>query len=415
MRILHTSDWHLGVSAEQAPREQEHVLFLDWLINELKVREVEVLVHGGDVFHHVQPSARSQKLYYRFLASCLALPKLKHIIITGGNHDSASRLDAPRDILQALNVRVVGGLFGDDDSWEQCLCPIHDEDGNLSMVVVAVPYIHESRLGVRTTGRNAVEVREEMVKQFQFVYTSLADEAERLYGDVPMITTGHLTCYPETKKEVVEGHYHTPLHQMENLGSLPPEIFDDRFCYIALGHIHKMFQIGESNAWYAGSPIPTDIVEAQTPCWVIQVDVTPDHLAQVELVQVPNWRPIYDLQGPPEDVLKEIEGLEWEEPLPPYLYIDFHVDAPMYDGMTKVTELLQAFEKKRRPRVIRMKETLTAVEEAHPVLEDFSRKPLIELAPGEVFEKMYTIKHGQPPPEHIVSAFSSLLGEEEAS
>jgi exonuclease SbcD len=155
MRILHTSDWHLGVSAEQSPREEEHVLFLDWLYEELASREIEVLVHGGDVFHHVQPSARSQTLYYQFLARCVSLPKLRQIVIVGGNHDSASRLDAPSELLDALEVRVVGGLFKDDESWDRCICPIVDDDGNVELVILSLPSIHESRLPIRTTGKNA--------------------------------------------------------------------------------------------------------------------------------------------------------------------------------------------------------------------------------------------------------------------
>jgi exonuclease SbcD len=415
MRILHTSDWHLGVSAEQSPREEEHVLFLDWLYEELASREIEVLVHGGDVFHHVQPSARSQTLYYQFLARCVSLPKLRQIVIVGGNHDSASRLDAPSELLDALEVRVVGGLFKDDESWDRCICPIVDDDGNVELVILAVPYIHESRLGIRTTGKNAYEIREELVQAFRYVYTYLADLAEQRFGNVPMMTTGHLTCYPEQVTEI-EGGFHTPLHQIESLGSLPPEIFDERYCYIALGHIHKMMQIGDSNAWYAGSPIPTDIIEARTPCYVMQVDIdTQAHFANVTKVVVPNWRPILELEGPPDEVLEAIRNLEWEEPLAPYIYVDLHVEAPMYDGMNRVAEVLQTFDKKRRPRIVRLKETLMRPDDVHPVLETFERKPLIELSPTEVFEKIYHLRHEQPPTKSILSAFSSLLQEEDVA
>lgn len=414
MRILHTSDWHIGVSAEQAPREQEHVLFLEWLYNELAERKIDVLVHGGDVFHHVQPSARSQKLYYAFLAKCISLPHLRHIVITGGNHDSASRLDAPRELLDALNITVVGGLFGAGSDWDQCLCPVRNDAGDVECVIVAVPYIHESRLGIRTTGRNAFEIREEMVAQFRLIYTYLADLAEQRYGSVPLITTGHLTCYPERVKEV-EGGFHTPLHQIESLGSLPPEIFDDRFCYIALGHIHKMMQIGDSNAYYSGSPIPTDIIEAKTPCYVMDVKIHPSHIADVTKVVVPNWRPIYDLQGPCEEVFEQIKKLQWDEPLAPYLYIDLHVDAPVYDGLTRVSELLNVFEKERRPRVVRLKETLIASEREIQSMDSFEQAALLELSPAEVFEQMYVLKHEQAPTQQIMSAFSSLLIDHEDS
>lgn len=107
MRLLHTSDWHLGATLGGHPRDSEHQRFLAWLLETLKAQAVDVLLITGDIFDTANPPASAQRLYYDFLARCYTeLPALTLVII-GGNHDSASRLDAPADLLNHLRVRVV--------------------------------------------------------------------------------------------------------------------------------------------------------------------------------------------------------------------------------------------------------------------------------------------------------------------
>ncbi|MEC9441729.1 MAG: exonuclease subunit SbcD [Myxococcota bacterium] len=417
MRILHTSDWHLGVSMEQAPREEEHLRFLDWLIEQINERDVDILVHGGDTFHYVQPSARCLKIYYDFLARCGRETKLRQIIVTGGNHDSASRLDAPAPVLEALNVHVVGGLTGDEDTWSRCLCPIYTEAGDaVEAVVMAVPYMHESRLGVVTAGLKPMEIRDSMIDKFRGLYAKMADIAEEKYPDIPLITTGHLTCYPDGKTDV-EGAYHTPIHLIEALGSLPPDIFDLRYSYVALGHVHQKIEIAGPNAWYPGSPIPTDVTESRTPRHILIVDVDPNKPrahATVEEVEVPDWRPVFEMFGAPDDLFDRIKDLEWDQELRPYLYLDLHVEAPMPDGMMKLDEVLSSFDNGKRPRLVRFKETLVNPNNFGGVDPSALRSvPLNELTPTDVFEKMYLLKHGQPPTDEILTAFMSLLTDEQ--
>lgn len=412
MRILHTSDWHLGVSLEQASREEEHERFLDWLVELMAEKEVDVLLHGGDVFHTSQPAARSLRLYYQFIARCAFEKHLRQIVIVGGNHDSAARLDAPRDALEMLRVYVVGGVGNQDLGWDHYLCPIKDDEGEVALVIAAMPYIHEAHLGVRTTGRKPNEIWRELTELFTWQYSSLAEAAEQRYPGVPMITTGHLTCYPERRYEEEDAPYHTPLHLVEAVGSLPPSIFDERFSYVALGHIHKHMVIEEANAWYPGSPIPTDVVESRTPSYVLLVDVDPYGDTKVERIEVPRWRPILEMVGSPKDVLKQIEELTWEGKLPPYLYIDFQVKTPQYDGLQRIDEILQKYDPEHRPRVVRLKETLIRDEDEELPEEIDSEVSLEQLKPSEVFSMMYTLRHEQPPTEELMTAFQSLLADQ---
>ena len=415
MRILHTSDWHLGVSAEQAPRDEEHELFLDWLLDEIKSQDIDVLLNTGDTFHYVQPASRCMKSYYNFLARCARETNLKQIVIIGGNHDSPSRLDAPQPILENLHIKVVGGIYADETTWDRCLVPVHGEDGRIEAVIVAVPYVHEAKLGIVTTGKTPKALREEMIEGFTHLYTHLATRAEELYPTVPLIATGHLTCYEQDRGHVDSGDYHTPLHLIEALGSLPPSIFDSqrRYSYVALGHIHQMMRMPSVNAWYAGSPVPTDIIEARTPRFVLRVDTdlaNPRKHARVTPLEVPAWRPIYEISGSPEEAIAAVEGLPAYSELSPYLYIDVKVGEPMHDGLKQFHNVLDMRRPELRGRVVRFRELLEVPEDGDGAPTDY--KKLSAMTPSDVFAQMYRLKYETEVPEDIMTAFLSLLVED---
>jgi exonuclease SbcD len=109
MKILHTSDWHIGRSLYGRKRYDEFSAFLDWLAEFIQTENIDALLVAGDIFDTSMPSNRAQELYYRFLckvsASCC-----RHIVVIAGNHDSPSFLNAPKELLRALNVHVVGSI-----------------------------------------------------------------------------------------------------------------------------------------------------------------------------------------------------------------------------------------------------------------------------------------------------------------
>ena len=94
LRLLHTSDWHLGRTLYGRKRYEEFGAFLDWLAETIRRDEIDVLLVAGDVFDNSAPSHRAQELYYRFL--CRAAASCRHIVVAAGNHDSSSFLDAPK-------------------------------------------------------------------------------------------------------------------------------------------------------------------------------------------------------------------------------------------------------------------------------------------------------------------------------
>ena len=95
MKILHTSDWHLGRTLYGRKRYEEFEAFLAWLTETIREREIDALLVAGDVFDTSTPSNRAQELYYRFLCRVVA-SHCRHVVVIAGNHDSPSFLNAPR-------------------------------------------------------------------------------------------------------------------------------------------------------------------------------------------------------------------------------------------------------------------------------------------------------------------------------
>lgn len=408
LKILHTSDWHLGANLYNSSREEEHALFLEWLLETLRTREVDVLLMAGDVFHYAHPSAEALRLYYRFLARLGQETQVQQVVMVGGNHDSAARLDAPREILDMLRVHMVGGLSRVRAELERCLSPIRDAQGEVACVIAAVPYVHEFRLGVRTTGRPLPEVRLDIEEAFKGLYSDLADLCEEKYPGAPMITTGHMTCSGAN-----EDDYGTPIHMAALIGGLPPEIFDPRYSYVALGHIHRPFAVDGDRAWYSGSPVPLSVEEARWPQRAILVEVEgrrPEPQITLEHLEIPRWRELLEVKGSLDELSARLMALSSPCELPPFLYVEVLVEHYKVDIARPLLEALAMHPPERRPRILRVSQTLQA-----PELEEdpfaLPTTPLRNLEPEEVFVRLVRLKHQNEPREELLYAFRELLGE----
>ena len=145
--IFHTADWHLGQSFCGYDRDYEHCCFLNWLLAELKAQQPDALIVAGDVFDSINPSAIAQKRLYNFLADAhAALPKLQ-IVLTAGNHDAGARLEAPAEVLNRLNVAVIGTVRMDGQGNidpAKFLVPLKDPAGTVQAIVMAIPFLRPS-------------------------------------------------------------------------------------------------------------------------------------------------------------------------------------------------------------------------------------------------------------------------------
>lgn len=403
-RILHTSDWHLGVSLEAASREPDHTLFLDWLARTLAERKVDVLVVAGDVFDQATPSAESQRLYYRFLhriASGLGggTACVRHVVVIGGNHDSAARLEAPKDLLGAFDVHVVGGLAPGDEPVDRYLVPIRSAGGVVESVILAIPYVHEFRIGFRAAFADDVDLGKLLRDGFAALYTRVVDRAIAVYGDVPLIATGHMACMGSER-----GDAPIDLHHIGTLGALPPSIFDPRLQYVALGHIHRGFRVGASRAWYSGTPVALNLKEAQSQRRILLVDTQSGAQAEpvVESILVPAFRQILELRGAPAEVIAQLRALTWSTPLPPLVQAVAQVQAYRPGIGEQIAGAAPA-----GVQVVKVTQEREFVADEIHALRPVS---LSELDPETVFLRLCSA-HNEPVDAALLAAFRSLLAD----
>ena len=264
MRLLHTSDWHLGHTLHEASREEEHAAFLEWLLDTIEERDVDALLVTGDIFDSSNPPASAQRSWYRFLVAAGQRRPGLRVVAIAGNHDSAARLEAPREVLAALDVTVVGELPRVDGRLdpERLLVPLSDRDGVRRAWVAAVPYLRPSDLaGLPGAGDDEGEALgvDPKATRVAAVYAEAAAAARRKKRDgEAIVLTGHLYAAGTKLSELSERKI-----QKGNLEAVSLDAFDEDVAYVALGHLHLAQMVGgRENVRYAGSPIPLALSEA---------------------------------------------------------------------------------------------------------------------------------------------------------
>ena len=262
MKLLHTADLHLGRHLYGRRRHHEFAAFLDWLAATLEAEQVDVLVIAGDVFDTATPSPRSQAQYYQFLCRIAAGP-CRHVIITAGNHDSPAFLDAPRDILRALNVHVIGTAREPADE----VLLLRDRDGAPEAIVCAVPYLRERDLRSADAGESPAEKTAKLLDGIRAHYAAAVAHAETLRNGaaLPLIATVHLYTAGSQTSEAHD-------HEIGTLTHVPASVFPAAIDYLALGHIHLAQRLdGSETRRYSGSPLAHTFAEAaqnKTVCLV---------------------------------------------------------------------------------------------------------------------------------------------------
>lgn len=437
MRLLHTSDWHLGAAIKQVDCEAEQSRFLDWLLDTLEARGVDVLVVAGDIFHYSTPSNAARKLFYNFLSRCAGVDSLRKVIVVAGNHDSPTGLEAPRELLGHLDVHVVGALPRDEERWEDCLVPVENDAGEVELVVAAVPYVQEARLGVSLGDGGESELSRQYQEAFGRLYTTLADLAASRWPDAAMAATGHLTVYGKND-EPEPGDFHTGIHRtgkptervdesgptidtqmrIGTIDSMGPQIFDDRFDYVALGHIHRPMPVGGTrHIRYCGTPVATSLDETAPKRLVLQVDLDEHGVASADLpvdsLEVPTWRDIFELRGSEDELTDMLADLQSDAELPPAVFLRVVLgpdDAPGLDRLSRFKKTIEEnHDEGARPIIVELREETQFIGATE--LDGGAKLPPIEeLAHVDVFKAMYRRKFGTQgdPPERLLRKFSDI-------
>lgn len=366
MKILHTSDWHLGQNFMGKSRLEEHQAFLSWLLNVLKEQKIDLLLVSGDIFDTTTPPNYALELYYNFLKELSHIQTLKKTIITAGNHDSIATLKAPKELLELLNVHVI--TSGDDS--EDVVIVLKDAD-QLQAIICAVPYLRDSVIRDALESQTISEKEKLSNEGIKAYYAKVYKEALQLQKsrDIPIIAMGHLTTVgsrtSESEREIYIGG------TLDIGGDYLASMFD----YVALGHLHINQVVGNEHVRYSGSPLPLSFSESKNRQKVNIVTFNKKELS-IEELEVPRSRDLKVIKGNLEGIEKELKSVDDKTT---WIEIDLEDNNPMYANM-QIRELAEKLELSILALKVQKSDKQLQAKELQAISLD-------ELSPSEVFAK----------------------------
>ena len=393
MKILHTSDWHLGQSFFTKSRKYEHDAFLKWLLNEVDTHAIDAVIVAGDVFDTGTPPSYARELYHAFIGALQG--KQCTLVVLGGNHDSVSVLNESKSLLKYLNSHVIASTFG--DSAEQVIALKNSTD-EVGAILCAVPFIRPKDVLVSTAGQSAVDKRHalgEAIKQhYAMLYQqavalrkSIAAQTQQHAETIPIVATGHLTALGVSQSESVRDIYIGTLEGFD-AGGFPP------VDYIALGHIHRPQKVAKTeHIRYSGSPIPLSFDELNTQKQVVMVEFTSGQTA-ITPIPVPRFQAMEVIKGDLASIESAINSssaiADATEVSPVWLCIEVETQ----DYLTDLQQRIQALLEGKNAEILQLKRVRKSATQS---LSETKNRQLSELSVKEVFEARLALEDFDSP------------------
>lgn len=300
MKVLHTSDWHLGQVFKNQARYEEHQLFLDFLVNKLKQDHYDLLIIAGDIFDVGNPPTEAVKAYFNFLIQA-SQTSLNQIVVIAGNHDFASTLEAPKELLDSLSIRVVG-LLGQE--YQDAIVEVTDDSGT-QLKIFCAPYLRAGDLKAIEEGESIEASIRRSIKECYQEGLELC-QADGYQGI--SIATGHLYAAGSELQDSVRD-----IH-IGKEGQVGVESFPAGFDYVALGHIHRAQKVNQQyHIRYSGSPIPLSFSEHSDQKYLMEVTWDSSQKMNIVPVEVPCFRKLVQVKGSRADVYAAIAEIAEED------------------------------------------------------------------------------------------------------
>lgn len=375
MRIIHTSDWHLGQYFFTKTRAQEHQQFLDWLLAQIREQQVDAVIVAGDIFDTGSPPSYARELYNRFVVAIRDTQC--QLIILGGNHDSVATLNESKSLLACLNTTVIANVHTETP---QAPIILYQKNHTPGALLCAIPYLRPRDMINSKSGQSGADkqgaLKEAIADYYQRQYQAALDLRKQLNVNIPIIATGHLTTIGASVSDSVREIYIGTLEAF-NATLFPP------FDYIALGHIHRPQRVNKSgHIRYSGSPIPLSFDESAQQKSVCLIDFEQDKLAEMTLLPIPEFQLLRTLSGSLQEIATQLEKLATQyNEMDTTIWLDIEVSTQDYlsDIQTRIQELTQSplFE------VI----VLRRVRKQRQALMQNEKETLTELTVYDVFER----------------------------
>jgi len=406
MKILHTADWHIGQLFYGYDRNYEHQQFLNWLVDVINNQEIDLLLVSGDIFDLSNPGAASIKMFYTFLNQAVKIRPGLQIIIIAGNHDSATRMESPKPLLESSNIHIIGMAERDSAGaidYDKMLIPIKDAEGKTILWCIAVPFL---RLGDYPSVPGSI--------------SSYMDGVSLLYKEIYELVTSR---QEPTQAVLAMGHLHamdaelsdhdtTERVIMGGVECIPSSAFHMDICYTALGHIHKAQRIGgRENVRYSGSPIPMSFSEVNYRHQVVTMELKEAKIINIEPLEIPLIIPLLRIPSKPKvlsEVLAELQQLAESTDssvLAPYLEVRVLLEGPEPSLRHQIETAIEG-------KYVR----LAKIDVSYPTgtpneQETITYDKLSELKPVDLFHKIYESKYHNETPEALIQLFNEVTQE----
>ena len=404
MKILHTSDWHLGQSFFTQSRKFEHQCFLTWLLELIAREQIDALIVAGDIFDTGTPPSYAREMYSQFVVDIQQLGC--RLVVLGGNHDSVAMLNESKPLLARLNTYVIAstGLALDEQ-----VVDLPARDGNPGAILCAVPYIRPRDVLQSQAGESGTEKRQALGEAIKAHYASLYGLAvakrQASGGDLPIIATGHLTALGVTKSESTRDIYIGTLEAFAADGFPPAD-------YIALGHIHRPQIVAKSeHIRYSGSPIYLSFDELNSRKQVVMVEFDGAERKSITPVDIPVFQPMTTITGSLAQIEQDLKSLDTSGDRPTWLCLEVDSDDYLSDLQQRVQAMIDGV----NVEVLQLRRVRN---KQRQMLSQQQTETLAELTPTEVFEKRLEMEsfdtdEATARADRIRSRFAQILSEVE--
>ena len=379
MRILHTSDWHLGQHFMGKSRQAEHQALIGWLLEQVEAQAVDAVLVAGDIFDTGTPPSYARELYNQLVGQLYkaGVP----LLVLGGNHDSPATLGESRELLAHLGTTVIAATHA-DPATQVIVLP--QRNGEPGCIVCAIPFVRPRDVLQSQAGQSAEDKQLALQTAIQAHYGVVfaaatarqAELAAELGRPLPIIATGHLTTVGASTSESVREIYVGALEAFPTAAFPPAD-------YIALGHIHRPQKVGGlEHIRYCGSPIPLGFDEAKQQKEMLLVDLDADGLKAVTVLPVPRFQGLVAISGNLQTLVGAIgaAATEGTRECPAWLEVTVAEDDYLADLPARIEALTEGWP----VEVLRIRRQRG---NAAARLEAAARETLDELSPHDVFAR----------------------------
>ncbi|WP_145589805.1 exonuclease subunit SbcD [Yersinia rochesterensis] len=397
MRIIHTSDWHLGQHFFTKSRAAEHQAFLHWLIEQIKENQVDALIIAGDIFDTGSPPSYARELYNRFVVELQSTNC--QLIVLGGNHDSVSTLNESRGLLSYLNTTVISCASSD---LAQQVIILKNRQEQPAAILCAIPFLRPRDLVTSQAGESGgqkqLALQEAIAAHYQALYQRAVELRAELGLPLPIIATGHLTTVGVTTTDSVRDIY------IGTLDAFPAQAFPPAD-YIALGHIHRAQQVAKTeHIRYSGSPIALSFDELSKEKSVYLVEFAQQALASVTPLFIPQFQPMQLIKGDLTQIEQQLAAFSGHQGLPVWL----DIEVATKDYLTDIQRRIQALAAELPVEVVLLRRSK---ELRHNSIERQEKETLNELSVTDVFERRLSLEAdlAEPRQERMRQMFNQVV------